>query len=312
MKIGMRFLSLVVVVLLFSGSVAGAQSGPIRVGSKQFTESIVLAQLIIKALEATGHEVTDRTPLGGSDVNRAALVNGEIDVYPEYTGTALGNYLANEGVEVPAGLSQKTTESYEFVRDYDAKNNSLAWLEPAPANNTYAFAVTQAFAEANGLATVDDLASYVSGGGDVMMAIGDEFAQRPDGLAAFEKLYGFDLSDDQLLIIAGGSPAQTEQALNEGSNGVNVAMAFATDGALSAYSFTVLEDPKGAQPVFQPVPVFRQAAIDANPDIAETLNPIFASLDNATLQELNAQVDVDGESPADVATNYLQEGGFLE
>lgn len=301
-----------VLLVVCTLTLAFAQSGPIRVGSKQFTESIVLAQLIIKALENAGHEVTDQTPLGGSDVNRAALLGGEIDVYPEYTGTALGNYLINEGVEVPEGLSQNAQESYEFVRDYDLETNQLVWLEPAPANNTYTFAVTQAFAEENGLETVTDFAEYVKGGGEVMMATGDEFAQRPDGLAAFESLYGFDLSDDQLLIIAGGSPAQTEQALNEGANGVNIAMAFATDGALSAYNFTVLEDPEGAQPVFQPTPVFRAEVVDANADIAEILNPIFAALDNETLQELNAQVDVDGESPAAVAEAYLQEGGFSE
>jgi len=304
-----RFSKALAVLLVCASALAFAQSGPIRVGSKQFTESIVLAQLMIKALENAGYTVTDQTPLGGSDVNRAALLSGEIDAYPEYTGTALGNYLINEGVEVPEGLSQTTQESYEFVRDYDAENNQLTWLEPAPANNTYAFAVTQAFAEENGLTTVADFAGYVSGGAEVMMATGDEFAQRPDGLAAFESLYGFDLTDDQLLIIAGGSPAQTEQALNEGANGVNVAMAFATDGALSAYNFTVLEDPEGAQPVFQPTPVFRAEVIEANADIPEILNPIFATLDNATLQELNAQVDVDGESPAAVAETYLQSLG---
>jgi len=277
------------------------------VGSKQFTESLVTAKLNIKALENAGYTVTDQTPLGGSDVNRAALLSGEIDAYP--IGTAVSNYLINEGVEVPEGLSQTTQESYEFVRDYDAETNQLTWLEPAPANNTFAFAVTQAFAEENGLTTVADLAEYVNAGGEVMMETSDEFAQRPDGIASFESTYGFDLANDQLLIIAGASPAQTEQALSEGSNGVNVAMAFATDGAIQAYELTVLEDPDGAQPVFQPTPVFRSEVIEANPDIAEILNPIFASLDNETLQELNTQVDVDGESPNAVAEAYLQSLG---
>lgn len=312
MKSFIKITAPLAIVLIFAGGLAFAQSGPIRVGSKQFTESIVLAQLIIKALEGAGFEVNDQTPLGGSDVNRAALISGEIDTYPEYTGTALGNYLINEGVEVPEGLSQTTQESYEFVRDYDAETNNLVWLEPAPANNTYTFAVTQPFAEENGLETMHDFAEYVSGGGTVMMATGDEFAQRPDGLAAFESLYGFNLSDDQLLIIAGGSPAQTEQALAEGTNNVNVAMAFATDGALSAYNFAVLGDPEGAQPVFQPTPVFRAEVIESSPEIADLLNPVFASLDNETLQELNARVDVDGENPEAVAESYLQEGGFLE
>lgn len=305
------FAALFASTLLLSGLVF-AQTDPIRVGSKQFTESIVLAKLIIKALEANGYQVSDQTPLGGSDVNRAALLNGEIDVYPEYTGTALGNYLRNEGVDIPEGLSQQTEESYRFVADYDQETNNLVWLEPAPANNTYTFAVTQAFAQENNLETVADFAEYVRGGSTVMMAVGDEFAQRPDGLAAFEETYDFDLSEDQLLIIAGGTPAQTEQALAEGANNVNAAMAFATDGALVAYDFAVLGDPQGAQPVFQPTAVFRAEVIENNPDIPDIINPIFESLTNETLQELNARVDVDGENPDTVAESYLTENGFTE
>ncbi len=214
--------------LLLMGTLAFAQN-PVRVGSKQFTESIVLAKLILTALENAGIPVSDQTPLGSTDVNRAALVNGEIDVYPEYTGTAIANFLANAGVDVPEGASTDAEQSYGLVSEFDMQNNNLRWLQPAPANNTYAFAVTQEFAEENGLETMVDFAEYVSNGGDVMMAVGDEFAQRQDGLVAFEETYGFDLTEDQLLIIAGGTPAQTEQALAEGANNVNVAMAFAND-----------------------------------------------------------------------------------
>lgn len=294
-------------------SPALAQQGdPVRVGSKQFTESIVLAQLIIEALEDAGYETVDQTPLGGSDVNRAALLSGEIDVYPEYTGTAISNYLVNEGVEVPDGLTQRAEEGYEFLREYDLEENDLRWLEPAPANNTYAFAVTRPFAQEHGMESVADLAEYVRDGGEVMMAVGDEFAQRPDGLAAFEEAYDFELEDDQLLIIAGGTPAQTEQALATGANEVNVAMAFATDGALQAYDLVVLSDPEGAQPIFLPTPVFRNEVIEANPEIPELLNPIYASLTNEVLQGLNAAVDVAGENPQDVARNYLTEEGFID
>ena len=297
--------------LLLAGSLVSAQD-TVRVGSKQFTESIVLAKLMLTALENAGIPVSDQTPLGSTDVNRAALVNGEIDAYPEYTGTALTNFLANAGVDVPEGASTDAEQAYGLVSDFDQENNNLCWLEPAPANNTYAFAVTQEFAEENSLESVGDFAEYVSGGGRAMMAVGDEFAQRPDGLQAFEETYGFDLTEDQLLIIAGGTPAQTEQALAEGANNVNVAMAFATDGALMAYNFRVLEDPEGAQPVFQPTPVFRCEVIQSYQNIPGIINPIFESLDDATMQELNARVDVDGENPDAVAQSYLEENGFLE
>jgi osmoprotectant transport system substrate-binding protein len=303
-----RFTSTALLIALFAAAAVGLGQDAIRVGSKQFTEQIVLGKLIVLALDDAGLEVVDRTNLGSSDVNRLALENDEIDIYPEYTGTFL-NYVGNR-VEVPEGVSQNGERLYEFVRDTDAERG-LVWLEPAPANNTYAFAVTRAFAQENGVEAVDDLARYVNDGGRVMMAVGDEFAQREDGLRAFERAYGFELGDNQLLVIAGGTPAQTEQALAEGANNVNVAMAFATDGALKAYDFVVLADPRGAQPVFQPTPVVRADALEATPEIADVLNPIFASLSNEALQELNAAVDVAGENPESVAREYLQANGFI-
>ena len=312
-----KVLSLLFVIALVMGTLGAtvsAQDGdPIRVGSKQFTEQIVLGQIILTALEDAGYAVEDRTNLGSTQVNRDALVNGEIDVYAEYTGTALYNYFNDvEWTNIPEDAYGDRELGYALVSSYDAVINDLVWLEPTPANNTYAFAVTREFAEENNMFSALDLADYVNAGGEVYMATGDEFAQRPDGIPAFEQAYGFDLTEDQLLIIAGGTPAQTEQALNEGANNVNMAMAYATDGALMAYDFVVLEDPFGAQPVYAPTPVFRGEVIRSNPEIAGILNPIFRSLDNVTLQTLNARVEVDGENPADVATSWLAEMGFIE
>jgi len=295
--------------VLLGASLAWAQTDPVRVGSKQFTESIVLAKLIVYALEDAGFSVDDRSPLGGTDVNRSALVNAEIDVYPEYTGTALGLFFPE--MDFPEGLTRDAEASYEHLRELDREQNDLVWLAPAPANNTYGFAVTRDFAEEHGLETMEDFADYVNAGGEVMMASGDEFAQRPDGIQAFEELYGFDLDDDQLLIIAAGTPAQTLQALAEGASDTNVAMTFATVGAVVAYDFVVLTDPLGAQPIFNPTPVFRADVIDANPGIPDILDPIFASLSNEVLQELNARVEVDGENPDEVARDFLREHGFV-
>lgn len=300
------------VVLVLAGLVLGAlgfaQEAPIRVGSKPNTENLVLGQLIVAALEGAGLPVEDRTNLGSSQVTRSALETGEIDVYAEYTGTAISNYF--RGAEVPEGVTQDADALYELVSELDRERNDLVWLEPAPANNTFSLAVTRAFAEENGLATAADLAEYVNAGNEVVLATNDEFAGRPDGLAAYEATYGFDLTDDQLLVIAGASSAQTEQALAEGTNNVNVAMAYSTDGALVAYDFVVLTDPEGAQPVFEPAPCVRAEVLEGYPEVPEILNPIFASLTNEVLQELNAQVDVDGASPAEVARAYLQDHGL--
>ncbi|MDZ7799828.1 MAG: glycine betaine ABC transporter substrate-binding protein [Trueperaceae bacterium] len=288
---------------------------PIVVGSKQFTEQIVLGKVIVNALRGAGYEVTDRTNLGGTAVNRDALEAGEIDVYPNYTGTAISNWYrdyewAQEAIA--EGTSGDAYASYATVASYDAALFDLVWLRPAPANNTYALAVTSAFAEENDVTTMYDFADYVNDGGEVVLSTGDEFAQRPDGLQAFEETYGFDLSEDQMIVIAGATPAQTEQALASGQSGVNVAMAYGTDGALMAYDFVVLEDPDGAQPVFQPTPVFRGETIRAYPEIAGVLNPIFALFDNRTLQDLNAKVEVDGLSAEEVARTFLQENGFID
>ncbi len=309
------FSSLVVVLALgtFGFAAVSAQDDPIVVGSKNFPEGILTGQIILIALEDAGFEVEDRTNLGGTQVSRDALVTGEIDVYPEYTGTALFNHFNEvEWVDVPLEAYGDRELGFALVSSYDASINDLIWLEPAPANNTFAFAVTREFAEENDMYSAEDLADYVNGGGDIYMATGDEFAQRPDGIPSFERIYGFELTEDQLLIIAGGTPAQTEQALNEGADGVNFAMAYATDGALMAYDFVVLADPLGAQPVYAPAPVFRGEVMRANPEIAGILNPIYRELDNVTLQTLNARVEVDGENPAAVARSWLLDSGFIE
>jgi osmoprotectant transport system substrate-binding protein len=313
MRKTISILFVVVMVLGSFGSFVAAQDDAIRVGSKQFTEQIVLGQIILAALEDAGYNVEDRTNLGSTQVNRDALVNGEIDVYAEYTGTALYNYFNDaEWADIPEEAYGDRILGYALVSSFDAVANDLIWLEPTPANNTYAFAVTAEFAEENDMYSATDLADYVNSGGEVYMATGDEFAQRPDGIPAFEQTYGFDMTEDQLLIIAGGTPAQTEQALNEGANGVNMAMAYATDGALQAYNFVVLEDPLGAQPIYAPTPVFRGEVIRSNPEIAGILSPIFRAMDTVTLQTLNARVEVDGENPRDVAESWLAENGFID
>ena len=287
------------------------QDAPIRVGSKQFTEQIVLGQLIVVALTDAGYEVEDMTNLGSTNVNREALLNAEIDVYPEYTGTAVTNYFNDvEWVTIPDGAAGNAYLSYTLSSAYDAAINDLVWLRPFPANNTYALAIKTDFADANGIHSAQDFSDYVNDSGEVMLSTGDEFAQRPDGLAAFEETYGFDLSDDQMTIIAGATPAQTSRALNEDE--ANVAMVYGTDGALLTYDFVVLSDELGAQPVYQAAPVFRGEIIRSNPEIAGILNPIFGLLDNDTMQELNARVEVQGEDATAVAEDFLRANGFIE
>ncbi|NDJ86542.1 MAG: ABC transporter substrate-binding protein [Chloroflexi bacterium] len=289
--------------------------GPIRVGSKQFNEQLVLGQLMLVALEYNGYEVEDRTGLASTVVARQALLNDEIDMYAEYNGTGISIHFNDVDIVDADEIIQYSGDSfasYAIVSSLDAAINDLIWLQPAPANNTYVFVVKREFAEEHGIYTAQDLADYVNLGGEVVVSTGNEFATREDGIPAYEETYGFAFPDGSLNIIADGTPAQCLQALNESAGGANVAMSYGTTGENTAYDIVVLEDPDGAQPVYAPAPVVRGEVLRANPEIATILNPIFATLDNATLQTLNARVGVQGEAPRDVAEDYLRQMGFID
>lgn len=285
------------------------QSGPVVVGSKIDTEGGVLGQMIIALLENEGIEVEDRTKTGATDVVRQALVGGEIDIYPEYTGTALFQFFPD--AEIDEGVSADGEASWERVKELDAEND-LVWLERAPANNTWAIAIPRELAESEDIATLEDWATYINDGNDVKLVGSQEFVDREDALPAFEEAYGFDLSGDQLIILAGGDTAQTEAAAAQGTDGANAAMAYGTDGSLAALDLVVLEDPKGVQPVYEPAPIVRAEVLEAYPEIADVLDPVFQGLTLETLQELNGKVAVDGMDPRQVARDYLKAEGYLE
>ena len=173
-------------------------------------------------------------------------------------------------------------------------------------------AVPEALAKSARLNTVADLARYVNGGGKLKLAGSPEFFNRPDTMPAFEAAYGFKLSAAQKLVLAGATPPQTQQAAASGTNSVNAAMAYGTDGTLAALKLVALKDPKGAQAVYQPAPIIRTSTLKANPQIEGLLGKVFASLDQTTLQGLNAQVALEGRTAQDVAQAYLKSKGFLK
>ena len=286
-----------------------AQKGPITIGSKVDTEGSVLAQMIRLVLEQDGFEVNDRSGFGTTSVVREALLAGEIDLYPEYTGTALTFF---EGAELPEGVATDAELLYDIVKELDLEQNGVVWLGRSPANNTWAIAVPQALAEEHGLATMADLARYINEGGEFKLAASQEFVDRDDALKAFEATYGFEVSDEQLVILAGGNTTQTETAAANGTDGVNAAMAYGTDGAIGALGLVALTDPEGAVAIYQPAPTVRGSVYEAYPELSDLLDPLFAGLDEATLSELNGRVAVNGENAADVAEDYLSEQGFLQ
>jgi osmoprotectant transport system substrate-binding protein len=294
-------------LLLAFGLGAGtAAADPVTVASKIDTEGALLGNIIVQVLEHAGIAVENRIQLGPTSIVRAAILSGEIDLYPEYTGNA-GFFFNVDGD--PAW--KNPAAAYEKARTLDAANG-LVWLQPAPANNTWAIAVRGDVAEANQLATLEDFGRWVAGGGTVKLAASAEFVESPAALPGFEAAYGFHLEPDQLLVLSGGDTAATEKAAAEGTSGVNAAMAYGTDGQLAALGLVVLTDTKGVQAVYEPAPVVRQEVLDAHPEIATLLEPVFKSLTLETLQQLNARIAVEGEDAGAVAADYLGTAGFLE
>ncbi|HIZ38109.1 MAG TPA: glycine/betaine ABC transporter substrate-binding protein [Candidatus Ruania gallistercoris] len=276
------------------GPLAGAE---LTVGSKEFTESVLLGQITAVALENAGASITDQTGISGSATVREALETEEIDVYWDYTGTGWVNILGHTTEDVPEDL-------YTAVSEEDAENG-IAWLEPANFENTYRIATSAAFAEENGLATSSDMAEFVTANPDQgNICAASEFINRDDGLPGFEEAYGFEYAsvvelDLNLIYTQVGEQCQFGEV-------------FSTDARIVANDLLVLEDDQGFFVEYAGAATLRQETLDEYPEIAEILAPISEALTNEVITELNGRVDTDGEQPRDVAEEWLEEQGLLE
>ena len=293
--------------LLAAVSLPALAAEPVKVGSKIDTEGALLGNLIVQVLESHGVSTVNKVQLGTTPVVRGAITSGALDIYPEYTGN--GAFFFKDEND-PAWKNAKA--GYDKVKALDAQKNHLVWLTPAPANNTWTLAVRKDVAEKNKLTSLADLSRYLKDGGTFKLAASAEFIERPDALPAFEKAYDFKLSQDQLLSLAGGDTAVTIKAAAQQTSGVNAAMAYGTDGPVAALGLQTLSDPKGVQPIYAPTPVVREAVLKAYPDIEKWLQPVFASLDEKTLQTLNAKIAVEGLDAKSVAAGYLKEKGWVK
>lgn len=294
------------VALAMAAGMAGVARADVVVGSKIDTEGTLLGNMILLALQGNGIQAEDRISLGGTPVVRKAIVAGEIDIYPEYTGNAA--FFFNKADDP---VWKNLEQGYEEAKKLDLAANKIVWLTPSPANNTWAIAVRKDVAEPEKLATMSDFGKWVSGGGKVMLAGSAEFVNSPAALPSFQAAYGFNLSQNQLIVLSGGDTSATIKAAADQTNGANTAMVYGTDGAISASGLVVMNDDKSVQPVYAPTPIIREAALQANPKIAEILAPVFKSLDRDTLQELNARIQLGGEPARAVAEDYLRSKGFV-
>jgi osmoprotectant transport system substrate-binding protein len=283
-----------------------ASNDRIIVTSKIDTEGALLGNIMVALFEGHGLAVESKLQLGPTNIVRAAILAGQVDIYPEYTGNGAFFFHMEDN---PAWKNRRA--GYELVERLCREQNHLVWLRPAPANNSWVIAVRKQLAMRDHLKTMDDFARYVTSGGRIKLAASAEFVESPAALPAFEATYGFRLSDEQLLTLSGGNTAATLRAAAEEMSGVNAAMAYGTDGALAALGLVALTDDKGAQIVYAPAPVVREPVLQQHPEIRTLLAPVFDTLTLETLQKLNAAIAVDGEEARAVAVSYLKSQHFL-
>jgi glycine betaine/choline ABC-type transport system substrate-binding protein len=294
-----------------TGTAAQDAQTTVAVGSKQFTEQLVLGELLALLLEDAGYTVERQIGLAGTDVVHQALINDEVDTYVEYTGTGL---LAILGMDLPsatptagaatpvAGAETGVDAVYDIVKREYADQLNIAWLDPLGFNNTYTLALTEERAAELGVETISDL---IAVSGDLTFGGTQEFLTRPDGLPGLMETYqGLEFADAQ-----GFDPGLVYQAVDSGD--VDVISAFATDGRIPALGLVTLEDDLGFFPPYFAAPVVRQELLDEDPAVADVLNSLAGLLDDETMAGLNAQVDVDGEEPEDVARAFLEEQGLI-
>jgi osmoprotectant transport system substrate-binding protein len=286
---------------------AGAQeAGPVRIGSKNFTEQLILGEMYAQLLEQAGIPVETSLNLGGTAVAHAALVGGDISLYPEYTGTAL-----TEVLEIPIESVQATPVAadasidqivYETVAQRYADEFDLVWLDQVPFNNTQALAVKRAFADERGIATISELAEIA---GELTIVAPSDFVDRADGLQGLQNFYDLEFGD-----VLGVEPGIRYQALEEDQ--AQVVLAFGTDGQVAGLDLVLLEDDRGLWPPYHVAPVVRQDALDAYPALAETLNAVAPLLTDEAMAALNWQVDGPEKlEPEEVARTFLEENGLL-
>lgn len=272
-----------------------AAADSIKVGGKNFTEQLLMAEMTSALLEAKGFDV-DKLDGMGTSVLRSAMENGQVDVYWEYTGTSLVTF--NK-------IKDRMTadETYAKVKELDA-GVGITWLDASAANNTYALAVRTA--DDKGLSSLSDLAAAYNGDANPKMGVNIEFPKRVDGLPGLQKEYEFKAGRANLAPMESGL---VYEALKEGK--VDVGLVFATDGRIAAFGFKVLEDDRGYFPNYALAPTIRTEVLEANPEIGGVLNSLSAVLSDSIMQGLNAQVDVEKKTIEDVAAEFLKAQGLI-
>ncbi len=300
MKPFKRLLAAFAVTALLAGT---AQAEPIVFATKGFTEQHILSAMTTQYLRKKGFQITPKTNIAAV-ISRNAMVNKQIDMTWEYTGTSLIIY---------NHINKRMTpqESYETVKKLDAKLG-LVWLKPADMNNTYAFAMQRKRAEEENINTMSELAAKIehirqtNPEKNWMLGLDLEFSGRSDGMKPLQEAYNMPLDRPQIRQM---DPGLVYNAVRDGF--VDAGLVYTTDGRVKGFDLKVLEDDKGFFPSYAVTPVVRKETLAANPGLDEAMNTLSGLLNNDVISTLNAKVDIDHESPQQVAREFLQQKGLL-
>jgi Periplasmic glycine betaine/choline-binding (lipo)protein of an ABC-type transport system (osmoprotectant binding protein) len=290
-------LIIVLSMTLFSGgNGTSGKNKTLTIGSKNFTESLILGEMYSDALENAGYKVNRKLNLGGTLVAHEALVKGQIDMYPEYTGTGLLDILKHKEMTNAGAVYQDVAKTY--------KNKwNLIWLKPTQANDSQGLAVTKQISDKYNIHTFSDLAKEAP---NIRFAATPEFNDRADGLKGLKKAYGgFNFKSNQLF-----DYGIKYNVLLQGKQDATVA--FTTDGQLTDKNLVLLKDDKHYYPPYYVCPVIRGSVIQHDPKIARVLNEVSSKLDSNVMQQLNAKVDLQKQNYQTVARNFLIQKGIIK
>lgn len=296
--------ALLAVTAACGGGAGGGEGGggpSVSVGSKKFTEQILLGEMYAQAFEDEGYNVKRELNLGSEQVMDKSLQDGTIDVYPEYTGTAYVAILKKP----PESYPKTEKETYEQVAKFykNRKDTPMQMLQPAPFENNYGIVMLTKEADKLGIDTLDDLAAKSD---QLVFSSYSEFQNRSDGYENMKQNYPkLDFKDIKIVNDLG----IRYKALAEGE--ADVGIGFTTDGQLASPKLKVIEDTKNIWPKYYPAPVVTQEFLDKNKDAKKILNEVSASLDAQKMRELNGAVDLEQEDYEDVAQQHLEEAGVI-
>jgi osmoprotectant transport system substrate-binding protein len=299
----LRKLLLLVATLLSSLSFAcesRCQQAEIVVASKLDAEGELLGTLIATAVESLGISVERKMRFGPTKVLRAAILRGDIHIYPEYTGNgelffgSLGDPVWNE-----------PEQAFNEIRAQDDTANNLVWLTHAEANNIWAIATKNEISDHEKITTLQDFSSYVRSGKSVKLACSSEFRTNPNALQAIEAKYQFHLHDDQFVEVISGDTIETIKLVDAGKS--NFAMVYGTDGAAEHHGMRILLDNLNSQVAFQPAPVIRKEILEKYPQIKLPLQKIFSELTGARLKSMNSEVDTGKKQVQEIVNEFISE-----